>query len=69
VPERLEERERHSPADEHLVGAGCEGTQNADLVLHLGATDDHDKWLAGSSSKPVSTSTSRASKRPAAEGR
>ena len=70
MSERLEEGEGHAATDEHRVGPGRERAQDAELVLHLGAADDHDERpRSGASSSPVSTSTSRARRRPAAEGR
>ena len=43
MAERLEEREGHSPTDEHRVGSSREGAQDPDLVLYLGPAENHDK--------------------------
>ncbi len=44
MPLRLEERIGHAPADEHPVHFLEQPLQDADLVGHLGASEDRDEW-------------------------
>ena len=67
---RDEERERHRAADEQRVAAFEQRVDHAELVAHLHAAE-HRRRTAARARRAAgsSTSTSRASSRPAADGR
>ena len=65
-----EEGEAHAAADDERVDHREQGVDDAELVADLGPAEHGDERpRRGRSRRPSSTSTSRASRRPAALGR